>query len=170
MKDTSRRIVQHGLVVAVVLAGAYLPADAIEERPMPAFTVTRGDGLPVASTQLTAETQYVLMYVAPGGCRPCDQVLALVKDAKSPQFTSRVVVIVSGDAKAGADYVGRQIPPEAGAVTWYADPSGEAFRAFRLTGVPVLIGVREGRLKWSVSGVLNDATGVESVVRTWVTY
>jgi hypothetical protein len=136
---------------------------------MPSFTVTRPDGALVDSTQLTAETQYVLLYVR-ADCQPCDRLLALISSAKSPQFTSRVVVIVSGETAAGARYVGRQIPAEAGPVTWYADADGGAYSALRLTGTPVLIGVKGGQLMWSVSGVLNDATTVESAVRTWVTY
>ena len=52
----------------------------------------------------------------------------------------------------------------------FIDREGGGYRALRLTGMPELIGVREGQMMWSVAGVLNDAATVESVVRTWVTY
>jgi hypothetical protein len=136
---------------------------------MPSFTVTRLDGASVDSARLTAEAQYVLLYVTPD-CRPCDRLLALIRSANSPQFTSRVVVLVSGEANSAARYVSRQIPAEAGPVTWYADADGGAYSALRLTGAPVLIGVKNSQVMWSVAGVLNDASTVESVVRTWVTY
>jgi hypothetical protein len=154
---------------ALFLSGAAQIVAATEKRPLPPFTVTRPDGIAIDSRQLTAEPQYVLLYVRPD-CRPCDRLLALVRSAKSPQFTSRVVVIVSGEADAAAAYVARQVPADAGPVTWYADPQGGGYRALRLTGMPELIGVREGQMMWSVAGVLNDAATVESVVRTWVTY
>jgi len=157
------------LAAALFLSGAAPTVAATEKRALPPFTVTRLDGTAIDSRQLTAEPQYVLLYVRPE-CRPCDRLLALVRNAKSPQFTSRVVVIVSGEADAGAAYVARQIPAEAGPLTWYADPQGAGYRALRLSGMPELIGVKDGQVMWSVAGVLNDAATVESVVRTWVTY
>jgi hypothetical protein len=159
----------HVVVTAGLLAGVYRSAAAIETRPMPSFTVTRLDGSVADSAHLTAERQYVLLYVKPD-CRPCDRLLALIRSANSPQFTSRVVVLVNGDTTAGDRYVTRLIPAEAGPVTWYADTDGRGYGALRLTGAPVLIGVKDGRVMWSVAGVLNDAATVESVVRTWVTY
>jgi hypothetical protein len=153
----------------LLLAGAPRTLAAIEKRALPAFTVTRLDGTPIDSRQLTAETQYVLLYVRPD-CRPCDRLLALIRSANSPQFTSRVVVIVSGEANAGAAYVARHVPADAGPLTWYADAQGSGYRALRLTGMPELIGVKDGQMMWSVAGVLNDGATVESVVRTWVTY
>jgi hypothetical protein len=157
------------LAAALFLSGAAPTVAATEKRALPPFTVTRLDGTAIDSRQLTVEPQYVLLYVRPE-CRPCDRLLALVRNAKSPQFTSRVVVIVSGEADAGAAYVARQIPAEAGPLTWYADPQGAGYRALRLSGMPELIGVKDGQMMWSVAGVLNDAATVESVVRTWVTY
>jgi hypothetical protein len=156
-------------VIATLLATAFQPVAAVERGPLPAFTVTRLDGTPIDSTLMTAESQYVLLYVRPD-CRPCDRLLALLKSVNSPQFTSRVVVIVSGAPGAGATYVARHIPAAAGPVTWYADAQGDGYRALRLAGMPELIGVKNGEMMWSIAGVLNDAATVESVVRAWVTY
>jgi hypothetical protein len=156
-------------VVALLCVGAYASVAAIEKRAIPSFSLTRLDGTTVDSAQLTTETQYLLLYVRPD-CRPCDRLLALVKSANSPQLASRVVVVVNGDAAAGARYVARQIPANANALTWYADGDGGGYRALRLTGMPALIGVKDGQMMWSIAGVLNDAETVESVVRTWVTY
>ena len=156
-------------VVAALLATAYQPVAAVEKGPLPAFTVTTLDGTPIDSRLMTPETQYVLLYVRPD-CRPCDRLLALLRSADSPPFTSRIVVIVNGAPGAGAAYVARHLPAAAGRVTWYADTQGDGYRALRLTGMPELIGVKNGEMMWSIAGVLNDASTVESVVRTWVTY
>lgn len=156
-------------IAVLILSGAGQTVAATEKRPLPPFTVMLSDGTAIDSRELTVEPQYVLLYVRPD-CRPCDRLLALVRNAKSAQFTSRVIVIVSGDADAGAAYVARHIPAEAGPLTWYADPQGAGYRALRLSGMPELIGVKNGQVMWSVAGVLNDAATVESVVRTWVTY
>jgi hypothetical protein len=155
---------------ALLLAGAgQMVAAASEKRPLPPFTVMRSDGAAIDSRQVTSEPQYVLLYVKPD-CRPCDRLLALVRNAKSPQFTNRVIVIVHGDAAPAAAHVARQSPSEALGLTWYADPEGAGYRALRLSGMPELIGVKDGQMMWSVAGVLNDAATVESIVRTWVTY
>lgn len=168
MKNTIRRI-GSGVASAFFIANLFQPVGAIENGPLPAFTATAADGTLVASGDLSAETQYVLVYVKPN-CQPCDRVLSLIKAAKSPQFTSRVVVVVNGDVSSGARYVARLVPPEAGPLTWYADSDGSAYRALRMSGAPMLVGVKGGRVMWSIAGVLNDAATVESVVRTWVTY
>jgi hypothetical protein len=155
------------MTIVLLVGAAGRPASAIEETAMPAFSVSRPDGTVVASTELTPVAQYVLMYVAPN-CRPCDRLLELLKDSETPQLASRVVIIVRGDAATGAAYIRDHVPKQAGQVAWYADQTGEAYAAFRLTGSPVLIGVRGPQIIWSVSGVLNDASTVQSVVRSWV--
>jgi hypothetical protein len=154
------------VAVALITVGARLAA--IEERPLPAFSVQDGNGQNFSSSQLTAVPQYVLVYVAPG-CRPCDRVLDLLKDRQRPEIAQRVVVVVRSDAGTASTYIGRQLADVTSA-TWYADAQGEAYRSLKLTGWPALVGVRQGRIMWSVSGVLNDASTVGSIVQSWVAY
>ncbi|MCU1382352.1 MAG: hypothetical protein JWL71_1049 [Acidobacteria bacterium] len=168
MIKSAIRIAQ-AAVMATLLVSSCQPVAAVERGPLPAFTVTTLDGTPIDSTHMTPESQYVLLYVRPD-CRPCDRLLALLRSVNAPHFTSRVIVIVNGDPRAAAAYVGRHIPASAGPVTWYADSDSNGFRALRLTGMPELIGVKDGEMMWSIAGVLNDAATVESVVRTWVAY
>jgi len=165
MNSVTRSACAGSFVAGLFLIALY--AWAIEEKPIPTFMVTRSDGLPVASTHLSELTQYLLMYVAPN-CRSCDHLLASLQDSESPQLARHIVVIVSGDTTNAAKYIHDHVPPEVEGVVWYADTTGEAFTALRLTGTPVLIGVRHRRLIWSVSGVLNDASTVQSVIRNWV--
>ena len=155
-------------VVAAVLVAASARVAAIEERPLPVFSVEDGSGQTASSSQLTAVPQYVLVYVSPG-CRPCDRVLELLKDGERPEVAQRVVVVVRSDAATASTYIGRQLADVTG-VTWYADAQGEAYRSLKLTGWPALVGVRQGRIMWSVSGVLNDASTVASIVQSWVAY
>jgi hypothetical protein len=44
----------------------------------------------------------------------------------------------------------------------------EGWSALRLTGTPVLVGVKQGMIQWAISGVLNDPAALESAVKTWV--
>jgi hypothetical protein len=157
----------HGLAFALVLIALIaVNTLAVEEKPLPAFIVTRSDGVPVTSAAMTDVNQYVLMYLAPG-CRSCDSLLAMLNDPESPELASRVVIIVSGDTTNAAQYVREHVPPDVGEVTWYADVTGEAYRSLQFSGTPDLLGVRHGRLIWSINGVLNDNSIVRSVVRKW---
>jgi hypothetical protein len=118
---------------------------------------------------MTEVDQYVLMYVSPG-CRSCDSLLALLNDSESPQLPKRVVIIVRGNASQAAKYIREHVPREAGEVTWYADESDEAYKALHFSGTPDLLGVRKGRLMWSISGVMNDSSMVLPVIRKWTKY
>jgi hypothetical protein len=159
---TSRRI-----VLGLLLSTLY--ASAVEEKPLPAFSVTSSAGVPVASTALTEAHQYVLLYLVPG-CRPCESLLASLNDPESPQLSRRVVIVVRGDSTRAAKYIHDHVPPEAVDVKWYADVNDSAYRALQFTGTPDLLGVRDGRLMWSITGVLNDSTMVRAVMRKWTMY
>jgi hypothetical protein len=155
------------LVLAVVLV--VVCAYAVEVTPLPSFSVMRSDGSAVASADLYGASQYVLLYLAPS-CRPCDSLLAMLNDSESPQLAKRVVIIVRADSSRAAKYIGEHVPPEVGGVTWYADENDEAYRALQLTGTPELLGVRNGRLIWSIGGVMNDGNMVRPLLRNWTKY
>lgn len=167
VKDIIKRVLC-GVIAAIAIAIAASPLGATEERPMPVFSVTRADDTEVLSTQLNTASQYLLIYVRPN-CRPCDRLLELLAQWSTPELTSRVVFVYGGTGAAAAEYAAAHVPAEAGQALAYGDPENAALRALKLTGAPVIIGVRGGRLMWSVSGVLNDASAVESLVKTWIT-
>lgn len=157
-----------GLMMLAAL-GSVSPAAAREQRPLPAFSVTAADGTSRASAALSAEPRWILVYVAPGS-RSCDRLLQSLKDWQSPQLTARTIVVVRAAQAAAAGYIAERLPAEVAGVAWYADQAGAAAQALELTGAPVIVGVERGEIKWSISGVLNDPTSLESVVRTWVEY
>lgn len=161
-------LIRHSsLVLAVVLV--VVCAFAVEVTPLPSFSVTRSDGVAVASTDLYGARPYVLMYLAPS-CRSCDSLLAMLNDSESPQLAKRVVIIVRAGASRAAKYIGEHVPPEVGEITWYADENDEAYRALQFTGTPELLGVRNGQLIWSIGGVMNDGSMVRPVLRNWTKY
>jgi hypothetical protein len=152
------------LILGLLLVAEF--ASAAEEKALPAFSVTRIDGTAVTSAAMTDVNQYVLIYLVPG-CRACDSLLASLNDPESPQVVKRVVIIVRADGPRAAKYIHDHLPPEVGEVKWYADANDEAYRALQFTGMPDLLGVRQGRLMWSITGVMNDSTMVRSVLRKW---
>jgi len=152
-----------GLLVAL----AATRVAAIEQRPLPVFHVTTADGSLVSSAQFNPSGQWLLIYVAPGS-PSCDRLLVALKGWVSPNLLERTVIVVGGSTDGAQAYLAKALPPEVGAIAWYADPQDEAWAALRLTGAPVLVGVKEKTIQWSISGVLNDPKVLESAVRTWV--
>jgi hypothetical protein len=153
-----------GALLVTVGAGA---VRAIEQRPLPVFHVAGSGGAVVTSTQLAVADQWLLLYVAPGN-RSCDLLLAALKDWQSAALIQHTVIIVGGAVQPAQAYLQQALPSEVSAIPWYADAQGEAWSTLRLTGTPVLIGVKKGVIQWSISGVLNDPTALESAVKTWV--
>ena len=50
---------------------------------------------------------------------------------------------------------------------WYADPDGAARRALRLTGVPVVLGLRDRSIQWTLSGGVADHRTLRSILGSW---
>ena len=171
MKEVMRQKSQFKAIwgIALGLSMAFTTALAIEEKPLPGFSVLRDDGVAIASTALTDVNQYVLLYLVPG-CKACDSLLAMLNDPESPELIKRVVIIVRSGTPEAAKYIHERVPSDVRAVTWYADSNDNAYRALQFTGTPDVVGIRGGRIIWSIDGVLNDGTMVRSVLRKWVKY
>jgi hypothetical protein len=50
---------------------------------------------------------------------------------------------------------------------WYADPDGAARRALGLTGVPVVLGMEGGEIRWTLSGAVADRRRLRSILVSW---
>lgn len=157
------------VLAALVVLLPSIRGQAIEQRPLPAFQVLSLDGTTVDSAQLSAVERWLLIYVTPE-CSPCDRLLQALKAWRTPQLVERIVLIVGADAVPARAWVQDQLPAEISGVAWFADERGEAVQALRLQGAPVLLGIRQGRIEWEISGVLNDPNALASVVQTWVEY
>jgi len=51
---------------------------------------------------------------------------------------------------------------------WYADSTKAAYAQLKLHGVPVILGIKDQTIQWSVNGVLQDVNVSKSIVNTWV--
>jgi hypothetical protein len=154
---------------AVITIAAVLTASvaAAQDRALPEFIVRNSADQEVASTVMSVQPKWLLVYVSPD-CRPCNTLMRALPKWQSAELMVRVVLVVAAkhaDAKA---WIEKSLPPEMHGLTWYADPERQAGRALELTGAPVLVGVRNGILEWQLGGVLNSPSALESVVRSWV--
>ena len=138
---------------------------AAGQQPLPSFGVLASGGAAVASGQLSPESQWVLLYVAPGQ-KPCDDLVKALAGWRLPP--TRLVVIVRAPLPAARTYVESLLPGALAAVVWYADPSDAAGQALNVRSAPALMGVGDGTVHWTITGVLNDPRMVEPVIRRWV--
>jgi len=150
------------MLMSLAPAGASVDA----ERSLAVFSVTSASGASVASSALSTEPRWLLIYVTPA-CKSCDRLIESLEQWQSPQLTARTVIVVRGQN--AARYVADHKSPDLDAA-WYTDEDDHGWRSLDLKSAPALIGVEHGEVKWAVSGVLNDPKTVEPMVRRWVEY
>jgi hypothetical protein len=155
------------LSAACVFAGGVRGAGAGAPRALPAFKVTSSAGAEVSSSDLSARDRWLLVYVAPGS-RTCDALLNALRDWKTPALIDRTVILVGAERSDAAGLMNRSLSGDMAAIRWYADAAGNASKALGLKGVPVIVGVLNGKIEWTVNGVMNDAAQLQSIVRNWV--
>jgi hypothetical protein len=148
---------------AAIVLGTALSAGAAEPRVLPALNVVTLDGTAVEAHTVVKPGRWLLAYVRPqsGGSRSFVAALEKAR-AAAPEG---VAVVVGGDlasARALADGF-----PGLRQASWYVDVRGDAFRALGLSGVPVVLGLREGAIEWSLAGVVPDRKTLPSVLASW---
>lgn len=152
-----------GVAMALVAVSA-----AADRRPLPAFSVVTPAGVPTVSTQLGGSGRWLLIYVKPH-CVSCDRLLtALDTWGVLQQGAARVVVVVADSPESLEARVRPLMATSGQAVQLYADATAQAAAALGVGRAPLLIGVEDGLVDWTVAGVLNDPHAVETVVRNWL--
>lgn len=143
------------------------PVLALEQRPLPLFSVMTPAGEPVASAALSAEPRWLIVYVT-DPCGTCAQLWTAMEQWQVDQLPGRLVVIVGGDRTRAADLAGT-LPGALRSARVLADPDGSARQALRLTNALTIVGLDRGRVRWGLAGVLNEPTALRATLTTWVT-
>ena len=81
------------VAASIVAAGSIVIA--VERMPLPAFTLTAGDGTVVTSDRLVQPGSWALIYVAPD-CAPCRAVLRSIDRDERKVPGRRLVIVVAG--------------------------------------------------------------------------
>jgi peroxiredoxin len=157
------RVAVFALIVVMlnVSAGS---ARALGQDAMPAFTLTSPAGAAVASSEISNEAHWLLIYVSTA-CGSCDRLLSALEQWRPTLPQGRIVVVIRGPRDEVQSYATRHV--DAAGLPWYADADQQASRALGLLHEPALIAVENGRIAWVVTGVLNDPSAVEPVIRNW---
>jgi hypothetical protein len=140
-------------------------AAALDPVAIPELQLTSIDNAPIKTSDLPSKGNWVLIYVQPKS-QFSDNLLRLLKREQYPSLEQHAIIIVGGgldDLKAvKAKY------PELDKATWYADTTKSAFTQLKLHGVPVVLGVKDQVIQWSLNGILSDVNVAKSIVNTWV--
>ena len=139
-------------------------AQALDQSALPAFTLVSPAGGAVASSEISTEARWLLIYVSTA-CGSCDRLLSALEQWRPTLPQGRIVVVIRGARADAQDYATRHA--DAAGFPWYADEDEKAARALGLQHEPALIAVENGRVAWLVTGVLNDPSAVEPVIRNW---
>ena len=162
VQRASARFLAALLVSAFVLGGG--AASAADKRPLPASAVFAVDGAPRPLNQDAAQGQRLFVYVLPGSA-VSTRLLDALRTWELPSL--QYVTIVVGGARADAAAFAAADHGLPGA-SWLLDPGRVAWADLQLTGVPTLLGVKDGAVEWKLAGVLNDPSALKSVVTIWL--
>lgn len=156
------RTVAVALGVAFLLSGMAL---AVEPVPLPDIQLTAADGSTVKSTALPSQGNWLIIYIQPRN-QFSDNLLRLLKKDQYPTLAQHAVIIVGGSVD---DLKTTQTRfPELASATWYADTNKSAFSLMKLTGAPMILGIKQRTITWSLSGILSDVNVAKSILNTWV--
>jgi hypothetical protein len=142
-------------------------AVADDRRPLPAFTLLSPAGVAVPSSQFAAPARPLLVFVGPD-CRACDRLIAALVEWQHTLPPNRLVLVVGADADRARAYAEERGLGDTGGIPWYADPQQTGALALGLQRAPALVAVDSGRVEWIISGVLNEPSALESIVRNWM--
>lgn len=151
-----------GVIVALSLATL---AGALDPVPLPDLQLTSIDNQPIKTAALPSKGNWVLVYVQPKS-QFSDNLLKLFKREQYPGLEQHAVIIVGGSIDDLKSLKSKYA--ELDQATWYADTTKDAFTQLKLHGVPVVLGVKQQTIEWSLNGVLSDVSVAKSIVNSWI--
>lgn len=139
-------------------------AQALDQGVLPAFELVSPAGAVVSSSQLSSEARWLLIYVSTS-CGSCDRLLSALAQWRPTLPPNRIVVVIRGAREAAQAYAMQH--GDAAGMAWYADADQQGGRALGLQHEPALVAIESGHVAWVVTGVLNDPSAVEPIIRNW---
>lgn len=150
------------LLALIVMASARtLPT------PFPAFQIVSSANQTISTSQLPSSDRWLLIYIQPQ-CGTCQSVLKLLLNQNQlPTVLPKTIVLVGG---AGADKVSSiaSTYPDLPVAQWYGDPQRNGVSQLALTGAPVIFGLHQGNIQWTLAGALPDTDKFKSILTSWI--
>ena len=156
---------RHRIIIVATLFILASFALAVEPVPLPSFQLTSADGQTVKSADLPSRGNWVIIYVQ-SKSQFSDTLLKLLKREQYPNLEQHAVIIIGGSVD---DLKSTQTKyPDLAAASWYADTDKNAYTQLKLHGAPVVLGIRQQTIQWSLNGVLPDTNVSRSVLNSWI--
>ncbi len=159
------RVMRLAFVCGALIGACGAAVQAIERRPLPAFTVTGSGGAAVNSADLTQPGKWLFVYVS-SGCAPCNTLLRTVDETQQPLVAGRMVIVVGGVNDGDLPAFKAQYPKLTTA-TWYADATRSAARRLKAPGIPFVFGMKQQITEWAWIGVAPDTASAASALISW---
>jgi hypothetical protein len=140
-------------------------ASALDPVPLPDLLLTSINNLPIKTADLPSKGNWVLVYVQPKS-QFSDNLLKLFKREQYPGLEQHAIIVVGGSIDDLKSVKSKYA--ELDQATWYADTNKSAFTQLKLHGVPVVLGVKQQTIEWSLNGVLSDINVAKSIVNSWI--
>jgi hypothetical protein len=150
--------------VALTIGLSVGTARAEAQNSLPAFDLVSPAGAAVASAALSKQGRWVLIYVSTA-CGSCDRLLSALEEWRPTLPPDRIIVVIRGTRDAAEAYA-KQHADAAGA-PWYADADAQGARALGVQHEPALVAIENGRVAWTVIGVLKYPHALEPIIRNW---
>jgi hypothetical protein len=160
MKGISR------LAVAASVCVATVSAVSGAGRPLPDFPLTALDGSVVQSADAVPGGRTVLIVVQ-DNCEPCETLFRAIKTDDKPELPEDLVVMVTAANYADAAKM-KARHKELENAKWFSDPDLAGYEALQLKGLPVVHGLRDRSIEWSLSGAAVPPARFLSMLVNWV--
>lgn len=159
-----RQLLGPALLLAVLLASG---ASARAVGPLPSLDLIAPDGSATQTGLLPiASGKWIFIYIRPNH-RASEELLKRLSDQRYAGVPQRTVIVLAG---VGADRLaGFKAKYEAlSAALWYADPVKKTGAALKLSSAPIILGVDDHDVAWTLNGLPHDARWMRSMFRSWV--
>lgn len=156
------------LTAALIIQCGVRLADAIEPMTLPDAPLRALDGGTVHSKDVQKDGHWLLIYVTPHSSTS-QKLLGLFKHFTSKNIDGSKVIIVVGDASPEIAASLKNLFPELGSNSWYADPESAFQKSASLTESPIVLGFQDNTCSWSFSGLSSDLINVRSALLGWIT-
>ncbi len=152
-------------VVALMLASAGRSLHATERMPVPDITLVDRHGA-ARQAPAVARAGTWLLVVAEPGCTSCDVMLDAATAAAS-EAGGGVIVVLAGGAAADIEAASQRWPALA-ETSWFLADRTTVTEVFRLTTRGAIVGVRDGTVEWSLSGVITNPADLRTLCGAWL--
>jgi hypothetical protein len=134
--------------------------------PFPDFKIINSAGQSVSSNTIAPGDKWLLVYIRPQ-CGPCRAVLNMLNGNELPGAPGKSVIILGGASVDDMRSMAAAFP-NLPSGQWYADPQRNAYLQLALQGAPVVVGLQQNTIRWTLAGVNPDAEKFKSALRSWI--